>query len=57
MPQFAVHKNTNVATKAAVPFLLDVHSDLVPSLAQGLLYLLHGYRHERKNFQNPHANV
>ena len=32
MPQFAVHKNTNVATKAAVPFLLDVQSDLVAEL-------------------------
>src|SRR3990167_4410913 len=32
MPQFAVHKNTNAATKAAVPFLLDVQSDLIAEL-------------------------
>lgn len=33
MPQFAVHKNTNAATKATVPFLLDVQSDLISELA------------------------
>ncbi|MFZ5698964.1 MAG: CcdB family protein [Pseudomonadota bacterium] len=33
MPQFAVHKNTNAATKAAVPFLLDVQSDLIAELS------------------------
>jgi len=33
MPQFAVHKNTNAATKATVPFLLDVQSDLISGLA------------------------
>ncbi|TBV08574.1 CcdB family protein [Phytopseudomonas dryadis] len=32
MPQFAVHKNTNAATKVAVPFLLDVQSDLIAEL-------------------------
>ncbi len=32
MPQFAVHKNTNAATQAAVPFLLDVQSDLIAEL-------------------------
>ncbi|NQD92287.1 CcdB family protein [Pseudomonas sp. CrR25] len=32
MPQFAVHKNTNSVTKAAVPFLLDVQSDLIAEL-------------------------
>ncbi len=32
MPQFAVHKNNNPSTKAAVPFLLDVQSDLVAEL-------------------------
>src|SRR5690606_40166780 len=32
MPQFAVHKNTIAATKAAVPFLLDVQSDLIAEL-------------------------
>lgn len=32
MPQFAVHKNTNAATKTAVPFLLDVQSDLIAEL-------------------------
>lgn len=33
MPQFAMHENTNAATKAAVPFLLDVQSDLIAELA------------------------
>lgn len=32
MPQFAVHRNPNAATKAAVPFLLDVQSDLIAEL-------------------------
>ncbi|MFZ5654156.1 MAG: CcdB family protein [Pseudomonadota bacterium] len=32
MPQFAVHKNIHPATKAAVPFLLDVQSDLTAEL-------------------------
>ena len=32
MPQFAVHKNTHAATKTAVPFLLDVQSDLIAEL-------------------------
>ena len=32
MPQFAVHQNTNAVTKAAVPFLLDVQSDLIAEL-------------------------
>lgn len=32
MPQFAVHRNPNRATKAAVPFLLDVQSDLLEEL-------------------------
>ncbi len=32
MPQFAVHKNTNTATSTAVPFLLDVQSDLIAEL-------------------------
>ena len=33
MPQFAVHKNTNPATRAAVPLLLDVQNDLLADLA------------------------
>lgn len=32
MPQFSVHKNTNADTKSAVPFLLDVQSDLISEL-------------------------
>ncbi|EXF44436.1 plasmid maintenance protein CcdB [Pseudomonas sp. BAY1663] len=32
MPQFAVYENSNAATKAAVPFLLDVQSDLIAEL-------------------------
>jgi toxin CcdB len=33
MPQFAVHRNPNADTKALVPFLLDVQSDLLGPLA------------------------
>ena len=33
MPQFGVHRNSNAATRAAFPFLLDVQSDLVADLA------------------------
>ncbi len=32
MPQFAVHKNTNAHTKATIPFLLDIQSDLIAEL-------------------------
>ncbi|HQV49868.1 MAG TPA: CcdB family protein [Dokdonella sp.] len=32
MPQFAVHRNTNPATRSSVPFLLDVQSDLIEEL-------------------------
>ncbi|MEX2124799.1 MAG: CcdB family protein [Woeseia sp.] len=32
MPQFAVHRNPNRATKAAVPLLLDIQSDLLEEL-------------------------
>ncbi len=32
MAQFAVHINTNAATKSTVPFLLDVQSDLIAEL-------------------------
>ena len=32
MPQFTVHRNTNPATKTAVPFLLNVQSDLIEDL-------------------------
>ncbi|TBU98594.1 plasmid maintenance protein CcdB [Stutzerimonas kirkiae] len=32
MSQFAVYKNTNPATKAAVPFLLDIQSDLITEI-------------------------
>lgn len=32
MTQFAVHRNPNRATQAAIPLLLDVQSDLLESL-------------------------
>lgn len=32
MPQFAVHRNANPATRAAVPLLLDVQGDLIAEL-------------------------
>ncbi|UQY32533.1 CcdB family protein [Pseudomonas fulva] len=32
MPQFAVYRNINPATRAAVPLLLDVQSDLLAEL-------------------------
>ncbi len=32
MPQFTVHRNTNPATKAAVPYLLNVQSNLLEDL-------------------------
>ena len=32
MPQFAVHRNQNPATRGTVPFLLDVQSDLIAGL-------------------------
>jgi toxin CcdB len=32
MPQFTLHLNTNPATKTAVPFLLNVQSDLIEDL-------------------------
>ena len=32
MTQFAVHRNSNPATKSAVPYLLDVQSDLIAQL-------------------------
>lgn len=32
MPQFAVHRNPNAATRTAIPLLLDVQSDLLETL-------------------------
>lgn len=32
MPQFAVHRNPNRATQAAIPLLLNVQSDLLETL-------------------------
>lgn len=32
MPQFAVHRNPNAATKGLYPLLLDVQSDIMPDL-------------------------
>lgn len=33
MPQFSVHRNPNPATRASVPYLLDVQHDLLTDLA------------------------
>lgn len=33
MPQFAVHRNPNRATRTAIPLLLDVQSDLLETLS------------------------
>lgn len=33
MPQFAVHKNKNSATRAKFPLLVDIQSDLIQPLA------------------------
>ena len=33
MPQFDVYRNSNPATRARIPFLLDVQSDLLDPLA------------------------
>lgn len=32
MAQFSVHRNRNAATRAAVPYLLDIQSDLISDL-------------------------
>ncbi|BAN46382.1 CcdB family protein [Metapseudomonas resinovorans] len=32
MPQFAVHLNTNPATRTRIPYLLDIQSDLIAEL-------------------------
>ncbi len=32
MPQFAVHRNPNPATRAAIPLLMDVQSELLDTL-------------------------
>ncbi len=32
MPQFAVHRNPNPATKTIAPYLLDIQSDLIADL-------------------------
>jgi toxin CcdB len=32
MPQFTVHRNTHPASKAAIPYLLNVQSDLIEDL-------------------------
>lgn len=41
MPQFAVYKNKNAATKTRVPFLLDVQSDLLSELDTRLVIPLY----------------
>src|SRR5882757_630560 len=32
MPQFAVHRNKNTTTKSAVPYLLNIQSELIDGL-------------------------
>ncbi len=32
MPQFAVHRNANEATRSAIPLLLDIQNDLLENL-------------------------
>ncbi|OGT83233.1 MAG: plasmid maintenance protein CcdB [Gammaproteobacteria bacterium RIFCSPLOWO2_02_FULL_61_13] len=32
MPQFAIHRNPNPATKTTAPYLLDIQSDLISDL-------------------------
>lgn len=41
MPQFAVHRNLSPATKAAVPYLLDVQSDFIAELGTRVVVPLH----------------
>jgi toxin CcdB len=41
MPQFTVHRNLSPATKAAVPFLLDVQSDFIAELGTRVVVPLH----------------
>jgi toxin CcdB len=37
MAQFAVHENTSPATRKRIPFLLDIQSDLLSSLATSVV--------------------
>jgi toxin CcdB len=41
MPQFAVHRNKNPATKARIPFLIDVQSELLADLGTRVVIPLH----------------
>ena len=41
MAQFTVYQNRNAATKKAVPFLLDIQSDLLSDLATTVVIPLH----------------
>lgn len=55
MAQFDVHRNANPATRARIPFLLDVQADLLRSLATRIVVplcepgILGGRRAERLN--------
>lgn len=41
MAQFAVHRNKNPATKARIPYLIDVQSDLLSDLGTRVVIPLH----------------
>jgi toxin CcdB len=55
MAQFDVYRNVNPATRASIPFLLDVQADLLRSLATRIVvplceaHVLGGRRAERLN--------
>ncbi|MCY1282831.1 Toxin CcdB [compost metagenome] len=41
MPQFAVHLNSNPATRTAIPYLLDIQSDLIADLGSRVVVPLY----------------
>ncbi len=41
MPQFAVHRNPNPATNAAIPLLLNIQSELLDALASRVVVPLY----------------
>jgi toxin CcdB len=57
MPQFAVHRNTNPATRSSVPFLLDVQSDLIEELGTRVvvpLYTVAAMKGKNPQGADPH---
>lgn len=54
MPQFAVYGNINPATRAAVPLLLDVQSDLLAELGTRVVVPLYP---ASEMLKTPHATV